>query len=367
MNVILCGGGTAGHIYPAIAIAEVIKEKEPDSKILFIGRRGGRENRAVENAGIELLTLDVSGLQRKFTFKNFKAVFKTFSAKLKAEKAIKSFKADVVIGTGGYVCYPVIKAAQKLRIKNFIHESNAVAGLTAKMLSKKCDKIFLGYKSAEKSFRCKDKIIVTGTPIRRDFKLISRQKARTGLKIDAKDLLIVSFGGSIGASKLNEACLMLMKNYSVKEKRIKHIHAMGERFFNECSQEELKNGNGGCKVVSYIENMPSLLSAADIAITRAGALTLSELACASVASILVPSPNVTGDHQRKNAKELSDKGAAITIEESERLYEELLTAVRSLSENPDNRLRLGKRIKSFADILAGEKIYKEIIKILKKD
>ncbi len=364
MNVILTGGGTAGHVHPAVAIAEIIKEHEPNSRILFIGRKDGKENRAVIGAGIELETLEVSGLSRRMTAKNIKSIFLALKARSDAEKIIKRFAPDVIIGTGGYVCYPVIKAGQGMKIKTVIHESNAVAGLAARMLSKRCDKVLLNYKSAEQRLKRKDNILVTGNPLRKDFDLISRQKARTLLGIRTGELLIVSFGGSIGAEKLNETCIRLMKEYCEKNKRIRHIHALGERFYDECNEEELKSGKNGCRLLSYIDNMPTLLSAADIAITRAGALTLSELARAEVASILVPSPNVTDDHQFKNAKELSDSGAAITVPESERLYEELLFAARSLCEDSDNRLRLRKRIRAFSKKDAGEKIYLELKKLI---
>ncbi len=364
MKVIFCGGGTAGHVNPALAIAEIIKEKEPDSELLFIGREGGRENAPVEKAGIRLMTIEVSGLRRSFGLKNLKAFLQASKAKRISEKTIKSFSPDIIIGTGGYVCYPVIKAGQKLGLKTVLHESNAISGLATKMLSSRCDRVFLNYKSAAEGLKRKDNISVVGNPIRKDFKLISRQNARRSLGIKPNEIFLVSFGGSLGALRLNNACIKLIKNFSLRKDNIIHLHATGDRFFEECCEEDLKKGKAGCRIVPFINNMPSVLSAADIAITRAGALTVSELAAAKVASILVPSPNVTGDHQTKNAKELSNAGAAITVREDEKLYEELLCSVKALTSDAPSRARLGKRIGGFASFDAAEKIYSELKKLL---
>ncbi len=364
MKVILCGGGTAGHIHPAIAIAEILKEKEAKADILFIGREGGKENRAVKRARLKIKTLEVSGLKRQLSVKNIKSLYLAFKARFEAEKIIKEFTPDIIIGTGGYVCYPVIRAGQRLGIRTVIHESNAVAGLTTRLLSTKCDKVMLGYRSAGEKLKRKDNIAAVGTPIRKDFKVISRQRARKLLKIAPEELLIVSFGGSLGAFMMNNACVRLMKNYSAEKKKIKHIHSLGDRFYESCKEDDFKRGRDGCKLVSYIDNMPTVLAAADIAITRAGALTLSELIFSGVASVLIPSPGVTDDHQTKNAKELSDAGAAITVKEGENLYEELLTAVRSLAEDDENRLRLKRRIELFQRNDTNEKIYREIKKLI---
>ncbi len=358
MNVILCGGGTAGHVHPALAIAEIIKEKEPESRILFIGRDGGRENKAVEKAGVELKTLRLTGLRRSLSLRNFKSVIMALKAQHEASKIIKDFRPELILGTGGYVSYPVIKAGQRLGIKTVIHESNATAGLVTKILSGSCDKILLNYKSAAERLRKSADAELVGTPIIKNFNIISRQNARMGLQLKNNDIFILSFGGSIGAETLNKSCIRLMKDLCVNEDRIKHFHATGERFFEECEDEELKLGSHGCRILPYIDNMPSILPGADITITRAGALTLSELEAIGTAAILIPSPNVTDDHQSRNAKELSDSGAAITISEGEGLYRELLGAVVDLINDAGTRMRLKKRLRSFAKPDAAERIYR---------
>lgn len=364
MRVILCGGGTAGHVNPAVAIAEEIKKREPDSEILFIGREGGKENRAVEAAGFKLLCIKVSGLRRSLSPKNVVSIINVLRATAEAKRIIKGFSPEIVIGTGGYVCYPVLKAARALRVKTAIHESNAVAGMTTRLLSKGASKVLLNYKSCISTLPRKDNTVVVGNPLRKEFGVIPRQKARSMLGIKNDEIFILSFGGSIGAMALNEACLSLMENYSVKNGRIRHIHAVGERYFDECKHEDLKRGKNGCRVVDYINDMPRLLSAADITVTRSGALTLSEISAAGAAAILIPSPNVTGDHQKKNAETLTKSGAAILLTEEGDLAEKLKGEVARLVENEKERKALSERIRGFCRKNASELIYTELKGIL---
>lgn len=364
MKAVLCGGGTAGHINPAVAIGETILEKETGSEIIFVGRDGGRENRAIEEGGHKLFTLDVSGIRRSLSPKNAKSILKMLKAIRESKRLLREFSPEVVIGTGGYVCYPVIKAAKALGIKTVIHESNAVAGLATRRLCRSADLILLNYKCAEKSVPAKCKTVIVGNPLRKNFSVISRQKAREKMGIRKDEILIVSFGGSIGAQRLNEACLDLMENFSLKNPLVRHIHAMGERYYVEYQNGKLKRGHNGCRVVDYINDMPGLLSCADIAITRAGALTLSELAFLGTAAILIPSPNVTGDHQRKNALALSEEGAAILIEEGEELTKRLERSVRELCKSPEKRRELSSRIKRTSVKNSRELIYEEIKKLV---
>jgi len=364
MRIILTGGGTAGHVNPAAAIAEEIMKREKNSEILFIGREGGTENRAIEKLGLKTELLSVRGFKRKLFGGNIKALLLALSARKKAAEIIKEFSPDVVMGTGGYVCWPVLRAAKGLGVKTLLHESNAVAGLVTKVLAKKCDKVLLGYKEAASSLSKSANCITVGNPLRKDFSVISRQKARNRLKISNDEILIVSFGGSGGAGILNEAVIRLMKEISVKDKRIRHVHAVGDRYYTRIEEKELKEGRDGCRIVPYIEDMPTLLSAADISITRSGALTLAELAFVGIASILVPSPNVAADHQYKNAKVISDGGGAILIREDELLYNGLRDAVVKLTESKEERLSLERKIKKFSGVNPAQRIYDEIKEII---
>ena len=360
MKIIITGGGTAGHVNPAAAIAEEITRRSPNSEILFIGREGGKENRAIERLGLKCEFLKVRGFRRKLFGGNIKALTLALSAMKKSETLIKDFSPDAVIGTGGYVCWPVLRAAKKLKIPTLIHESNAVPGLVTKILARDCDKVLLGYKKAADKLPRSAKISIVGNPVRKDFRVISRQKARSALGIEPEEIFVVSFGGSGGAEKLNRAVIDVMKNYSVKEKTIKHLHGVGERFFKSQNEPSLKKGIFGCRIVPYIEDMATVLCAADIAITRSGALTLAELSFAGTPTILIPSPNVTANHQYENAKAFFEGGAAVLIEESERLYEDIQRELCALVNDRAKRMTLSKNIKSLALTDSAERIYRQI-------
>lgn len=334
MKIILTGGGTAGHVYPALAMAEIIRKKYDDAEFLFIGRDGGEENRAVAKAGIELMTLSVEGISRRLTPKNLSAIVKAIRATEKAKGIIRKFGADMVIGTGGYVSWPILKAAIKLGIPAMIHESNAFPGLVTRMLGKRCDAVLLGFAEAMEHLSYRDNLHVIGNPVRDAFYSITRDDARRRLGIRRDEMLILSFGGSLGSEKINDAVAAWMKHAEHKRYRITHIHATGRRYYDSISSRfpSLVRTHGS-RIVPYIDDMPLWLSAADLAITRSGAMTLSELSAAAVPSILIPSPNVTADHQTKNAeamvhlkkaillceRDLSDKGLTEMIE---RLYRE---------------------------------------------
>ncbi len=358
MKVIITGGGTAGHVNPALAIAEEIKRREKDAEILFIGRDGGTENNAVIDAGVNISYLKIKGIERRITFRNINSLILALKAVSEAGKIIDSFKPDIIVGTGGYVSWPVIRAGQKRRIPTVIHESNVSPGLTTKLVAKKCNSVLLNHQETKKYFTKQENISVVGNPLRSDFEKIKRVTARAELKLRKNDIFIVSFGGSIGSEKLNNTVIALMKNYSSKKDNVNHIHATGIKYYDMISEKKFKDGASGCKIVSYIKNMPTLLKAADIVISRCGAMTLSELALVGAPAILIPSPNVTDDHQYKNAKHLSDESAAIMITEDV-LDEHILTEnVKKLCKNEDLRKKLSICIEKFAIKDSGEKIYK---------
>ena len=317
MRIILCGGGTVGHINPAIAVAEEILDTEPASEILFIGREGGGENEPVKKAGIRLKTIRIRGLLRSPSLENLSRIKDALLARRKAEKIIKEFKPDVILGTGGYVCWPVISAGKHLGIPVAIHESNITPGLTTRLLAKSCDAVFLGQEKTKEYLSKTARTFVVGTPLKKEFTRMSRKECRRKLGLKEEDILLISFGGSLGAERINRVMTKVMKSYSASDKNIIHIHATGEEYYRTMPEEDKNFDNGKCKIKAYIDNMPTLMKAADIAVCRSGAMTVTELCAAGVTPILIPSPNVTDNHQYMNARLLYDRGAAEIIEEKD--------------------------------------------------
>ncbi|MBO7304250.1 MAG: undecaprenyldiphospho-muramoylpentapeptide beta-N-acetylglucosaminyltransferase [Clostridia bacterium] len=368
MRIILCGGGTAGHVSPAVAIAEYCREKDEDAEFLFIGREGGRENDVIEKSGFRLQTLKITGLERKISLTAMKAMLVALRAKRKARSIISGFKPDAVIGTGGYVSWPVIRAAQELNIPTLIHESNASAGLVTRLLAPRCDRVLLNFKGSDKEFKSSDNVRFVGNPVREQFFTTSKADARRKLGIPQRDFLITSIGGSGGSLKINSASVALMKAYSTKNRHVRHIHSCGIKYYDSLKERypELTNGSDGCIIKPYIEDMPTVMTASDVVVSRCGAMTISELSAAGVAAILVPSPNVTGNHQYKNAKLLCDRGAAIMIEDSEVNERTLLDAVRKLGTDEKLRRSLSTAIKGFHDPSSAELIYRELLGVISR-
>lgn len=365
MRIIFCGGGTAGHINPAIAVAQELSNQYADSEILFIGREGGKENRLIIDSGYKLKTIKIQGLKRKISIKNLKSLSYALRAKATAKRIIREFKPDVIFGTGGYVCWPVISAAHSLGIPCAIHESNISPGLTTRLVAKKCDLILLNHEKSKEYFNHPEKIRVVGNPLRMDFSTITRVSARKEMKLNPNEIMIVSFGGSIGAEKINETVMEVIKEYSTKEKNVRHIHATGARYYEAVKNSEYARGLNGCKILPYIDDMPRLLHSADIVISRCGAMTLSEISAVGVAAILIPSPNVSDNHQYKNAKYLSDMGGAILIEEKNLSKKVLISAICSLKSDENGRKKRAKIIKAQSIPNSAKLILKELISIQK--
>ena len=349
MKVILCGGGTSGHVNPALNIAETLKKHNPDTEIMFIGTKRGIESTLVPKFGYEIGFVEVSGFSRKLTLKNIKAAYHAVTSVSEAKKIIKKFKPDLVIGTGGYVSWPTVKAASKLGIPTLIHEQNAFPGVTTKMLSKYVDKVCISFGGSEKFFdeSVRDKLVLTGNPVIIDG--MSREDARKRLGLSDGEAYILSYGGSMGADKVNELAFELMESYSIP-KKVRHSHAIGrvgfERF-SAVAKEKGFNSHENLMINEYIYDMPIHQAAADVIICRAGAMTLSELAIRGRASVLIPSPYVTEDHQYKNAKLLADAGAAVVFRENEVDGKILTETVSELLANPNKRRRMEESIKSF--------------------
>lgn len=344
MRIMFTGGGTAGHVSPALAMAELIAKKYPDAEFVFVGRAGGAEGAAVERAGYPIYTLEVEGISRSLSLHNLSALAKAVRAVGVAKGIINRTSPDIVIGTGGYVCWPTLTAAARLGKPTLIHESNAYPGLVTRLLAPRCDGVMLGVGDAAEHLRKAKKLYTVGNPVRSLFSEINRSEARRRLGIPEGQLMILSFGGSLGAERLNSAVLGWMRQASEKRYPITHVHAAGRRYYDAIRAEapELCDRRRGSRILSYIEDMPLWLAAADLAITRSGAMTLAELAAVGVPAILIPSPNVADDHQTKNARAAAERGAAILLPESE-LSKERLTELLSAIYRDRERLAQMKR------------------------
>ena len=367
MKVILCGGGTSGHVNPALNIAETIKMRIPDAEIMFIGTKRGIESTLVPKFGYKIDFVEVSGFSRKLTVKNIKAAWHALTSVSEAKKIIKKFKPDLVIGTGGYVSWPTVKAASKLGIPTLIHEQNAFPGVTTKMLSKLVNKVCISFTGSEKFFdeSVRSKLILTGNPVIVDG--MTREEARKKLGLDENEPYVLSYGGSMGAEKVNELVFDLIENYSIPQ-NIRHTHAIGrvgyEKFNNIAKEKgfyEYKNLN----ISEYIYDISVHQAAADLMICRAGAMTLSELAIRGRAAVLIPSPHVTEDHQYKNARLIADAGAAVVYRESEITPKLLAETVSDLLSNPNKRRRMEESVKSFAMTDSLDRIVDEAFELLK--
>jgi len=364
MHILFAGGGTAGHVNPALAIAGYIKEHNPDAKISYIGTKKGIESRLVPAAGFDFYSIEVSGFQRKITPKNIArnvcAVVKVVTASSASRKLLKSLKPDIVIGTGGYVSGPVLREAAKLNIKTAIHEQNAFPGVTTKMLSNKVDRVMLAMEAAEKHLTLNKKPYITGNPVRTALIGVSKEEAKKALKMDNRPV-ILSFGGSLGAKYINEAVCELIKWHNGTG-RFYHIHGCGkagyESMMNSLANVDLSNE---VSVREYIDDMQLCMAAADIVICRAGAITLSELQMCGKPSILIPSPYVAENHQFHNAMSLKSVGAAEIIEEKDLSGEKLINTVNSLVEDQSRLNDMSANAKKSAISDSNERIYKIIM------
>lgn len=343
MKVILTGGGTGGHIYPAIAIADKIKRKNPEAQILFVGTEKGMEKDLVPKNGYDIKFITVTGFHRKKLLKNIKTVMDLTKGTRQAKKLMDDFKPDLVIGTGGYVSGPVVRAAHKKGIKTYIHEQNAFPGVTNKLLEKYVDKVFISFPESREYFKEQDKLIVTGNPIRKSFLVSGIHNYKEKLMIKPNDFVILCFGGSLGAEKINSTMISVVEALNnTDDTRIFFI--TGKMYFNRINTEIKEKGiilSDNISILEYADNMHEYISSADLVISRAGALTVSEITACGKASILIPSPNVTGNHQFFNAKVVADQGGAIIIEEKDLTEEKLIGTILRLKNNKEALNHMG--------------------------
>ena len=354
MRVLLTGGGTAGHINPALAIAETVLQNAPDSEIAFVGVRGGKEEDLVPREGYPLHYVKAKGFSRKrLSLSNIPAYWLALTSPYspKTVGILKDFRPDIVIGTGGYACWPIMAAAVRMGIPTAVHESNALPGLAIRKLQDKVDRIWINFEKTAERLHQKERVIHVGNPLRRGFGTISREEARKRLGISSDIKFILSFGGSLGAERVNEAVLGMMKEYSSKDPLVLHLHATGKRDFENVQSQYRALGlheHVQCRLADYIYDMPLQMAAADLIISRAGAMTVSELALMKKSCILIPSPNVADNHQYLNAKALADRSAAVLLEESALDGRALSDAVRRILEDPGVSGQMETAIAAFA-------------------
>lgn len=368
MHILFAGGGTAGHINPALAVAGYIREQHPDAHISYIGTPDKLEAKLVPEKGYNFRTIEVAGFQRKLNAKNIQrnvvAFRKMLTSSVESRKILKELQPDVVVGTGGYVSGPVLREAAKLGIKTAIHEQNAFPGITTKALSGSVDAVMLAMPEAEKYLKLKAKPIITGNPVRSELLRMTREQARERLGFDDRPMLL-SFGGSLGARRINEAVEELIKHHNGSG-RFYHIHGTGNVGYSDMLSHLDTVGvtpAGEVNIREYIKDMDVCMAAADLVICRAGAITLSELCACGKPAILIPSPYVAENHQFHNAMTLKRVGAAEIIEEKDLSGESLISAVEGLIENKPRLAEMSAAAKKHAITNANERIYEVIMQL----
>jgi UDP-N-acetylglucosamine--N-acetylmuramyl-(pentapeptide) pyrophosphoryl-undecaprenol N-acetylglucosamine transferase len=364
MNVIFTCGGTGGHINPAIAVANMFKERHPDANILFVGAKGHMEEQLVPKAGFELKCLEVSGMRRgkslSSIMKNVKTVIDTAKAVGQCKKLIREFKPDVIMGTGGYACFPALMAGVQMKIPTCVHESNAMPGLTTRMLADKVDKVLICFPESAKRYKKPRSIETVGMPIRREFIYTDKAAARKELGLGDGPVVVSAFG-SLGARKMNEAVCELLKLEQEAGYPFHHIHATGKYGwewmpgkvrglgvdFENCDRIDMRE---------YIYNMPTVMAAADVIISRAGASSCNEIAASGTPCILIPSPNVTDNHQEKNARVLEGHGGAVVVLEKDCTADVLMEQLRIILDDADRARKMSVALRDNVILDSAERI-----------
>jgi UDP-N-acetylglucosamine--N-acetylmuramyl-(pentapeptide) pyrophosphoryl-undecaprenol N-acetylglucosamine transferase len=373
LKVIIAAAGTAGHINPGIAIANKIKKEQKDSKIIFIGTTRGLENDLVPRAGYELKTIDAYGLSKKISIDNMKKMYKTLKGFSEAQKIVKEFKPDIVIGTGGYICGAVITAAKKYNIPTILHESNAFPGKAIKFLAKRTDTILIGFENAAKRIPKANKIVFTGTPVKikkKEYSINEKNDIIKKMGLNSSKPIVLIFGGSQGAQKINEAIIEIIKNKLNKNYQL--MWATGPKQY-DVIKGILEDANininkiNNTKIVPYIYEMEEVMNVSDVIVARSGAMTVTEISNLGKPSILIPLPNVSNDHQLYNAKVLENVGAAKIILNDELSNQSILNStIEKIILDKDNMKKMGEKALTMATKNVEDKIYKEI-KLLVKE
>jgi len=361
-------------VNPALALAGLMRERDAGTEVLFVGANRGLERRLVEKAGYPFKAVEVSGFHRSFKPKeikhNLSALYHYFRSPYDAKKILRSFRPDLVVGTGGYASYPMVKAAASAGIPTAVHESNAIPGLTTKLLEPHAGVIMVGFEECRKNYQHPEKVQVTGTPVRGDFFALTRAEAKKQLGMDDGKPLVLSFWGSLGASEMNRQMADFIAA-EVKNDAFHHIHGAGANGYPRVLQMLQERGvdlseQNMVEVREYIYDMAVVMRAADLVICRSGASTISELTALGTAAILVPSPNVTNNHQEKNARVLSDNGAALLLLERESSGEKLLEETLTVLNDRQRRQTMEENMAALGVRDANERIYETVMALVKK-
>lgn len=367
MRVIFAGGGTGGHINPAISIADYAKSQDSEFEALFIGTKRGLESKLVPKAGYDIKYIDISGFNRKNLLKNVSVVAKLIKSRLDCRKIIREFKPDCVVCTGGYVSGPVIMAAAKEGVPSLIHEQNVYPGLTVKGSEKYVDYLAVSFDETVNLMNAKEKCVVTGNPIRTQILEANKEEARKKLGIDKPFVLV--FGGSLGAQRINDTMLNIIPRIK-QNGNVKLLFGTGERNYDTIRDAVTKLGidenDENIQVLPYIDNMAEVMAAADVVVARSGAITVSELAALGKPSVLIPSPNVVRNHQEQNAREFEKNGAAEVITEAELSPDVLYTTVSEMIEDNEYLAKMSENLIKMAKTDALPKIYELMIKMSEK-
>ena len=374
MNVIFTCGGTAGHINPALAVANLMRERHPDCNILFIGAQGHMEEKLVPQAGYALRCLPGSGLSRKLNPAGIKQNAHAVKCVLDAVKAckriFKEFQPDVIVGTGGYASFPALYAGSSMKIPVCVHESNAVPGVTTKLAAKLADRVLVCFEESKKMYPNPAKVEVVGMPVRREFIYGNREKARRELGIGQEPVVLSAFG-SLGAKVMNQTMAELFRMEQQAHFPFRHIHATGSFGWEWMPGLVQEKGvdlsqTKQIEMKEYFYNMPTLMAAADVMISRAGASTCNEIAAAGLPCILIPSPNVTNNHQEKNARVLEARKGAVVLLEKDCTAQALYTQIQSLLADPQRRAEMGRNLHEMVTLDSTERICDIIEQLVKE-
>lgn len=371
MKAVFTCGGTGGHINPALAVAKLLRERQPDCEILFIGADDGMERDLVPREGFRLETIKISSFERRLTLKNIRhniiSAVDIYGALRHVTAILKEFRPDVILGTGGYASFPALKRGAKLGIPTAVHESNAVPGLATRMVMNNVDRILVSYEECREQYKAADKVVAVGMPVSEAFIYTKREDARQELGISDNEKLVVSCWGSLGAREMNKKIARFIQLESETDP-YRHIHATGSygwRWMPDLVKElgvDLSE-HPGIDMREYIYNMPTLMAAADLVICRAGASTLNEVAASGVPAIIVPSPNVADNHQEKNARLLERRNAAVVIRESECDGDLLFRKTGELLADPERLQSMRSALRAMAVLDSTERIYKILMEL----
>lgn len=364
MKIVVSGGGTGGHIYPALALIKEIQKHHQHVEFLYIGTEKGLESKIVRREGIPFQSIHITGFKRKLSFDNVKTVARFIKGVSLCKKILKEFQADVVIGTGGYVCGPVVYAASKLNIPTIIHEQNSLPGLTNKFLAKYVDKVAICFEEAGKYFPSQ-KVILTGNPRASEVVGHDPKKARESLKLKEDQPSVLIFGGSRGAKPINDAVLGALKYFTNKSYQV--IYVTGEVHYDSVMEKANQLALGENIIIKpFIHNMPEVLSAVDLVVSRAGATTLAEITALGLPSILIPSPYVTANHQEMNARSLSNHDAAVLLLERDLNSEVLVKHIENILLNKEKLNKMKEASKKLGIVDAAMRLYKEMKSLVYK-